>query len=104
MLGGYIYISGTAGATSLIALLNNNAAAQQEVSSSSQFWIYNGKQGKTCTKHVNTLMRTFNVLSLPLVLLFRIASLHLWPTPLFLYSLLSSLFCLQEIPVFVQLA
>ncbi|KAF9911517.1 hypothetical protein EC991_003319 [Linnemannia zychae] len=43
--GGYIYIPGTAGATSLVSLLNNNAVAQQEVSGFSQFWVYNGVPG-----------------------------------------------------------
>ncbi|KAK5821469.1 hypothetical protein F5H01DRAFT_319009 [Linnemannia elongata] len=42
--GGYIYIPGTAGATSLVSLLNNNVATQQEVSGYSQFWVFNGKQ------------------------------------------------------------
>lgn len=44
ILGGYIYIPGTAGATSLVSLLNNNVATQQEVSGYSQFWVFNGKQ------------------------------------------------------------
>ncbi|KAG0052509.1 hypothetical protein BGZ83_002494 [Gryganskiella cystojenkinii] len=43
--GGYIYISGTSGASDLITLLNNNAPAQQEVSAYSQFWVYNGVPG-----------------------------------------------------------
>ncbi|KAF8934331.1 hypothetical protein BGZ47_010420 [Haplosporangium gracile] len=43
--GGYIYIPGTAGAVSLVSLLNNNAVAQQEVSGHSQFWVYNGIPG-----------------------------------------------------------
>ncbi|KAF9963179.1 hypothetical protein BGZ65_005363 [Modicella reniformis] len=43
--GGYIYISGTAGASNLVTLLNNNAPAQAEVSAFSQFWVYNGVPG-----------------------------------------------------------
>ncbi|KAF9273098.1 hypothetical protein BGZ88_004101 [Linnemannia elongata] len=43
--GGYIYIPGTAGATSLVSLLNNNVATQQEVSGYSQFWVFNGIPG-----------------------------------------------------------
>ncbi|KAG0351812.1 hypothetical protein BGZ54_003081, partial [Gamsiella multidivaricata] len=43
--GGYIYISGTAGASDLVKLLNNNAPAQAEVSGYSQFWVYNGVPG-----------------------------------------------------------
>ncbi|KAG0256959.1 hypothetical protein BGZ95_005365, partial [Linnemannia exigua] len=43
--GGYIYISGTAGASNLVTLLNNNAVAQKEVSAFSQFWVYNGVPG-----------------------------------------------------------
>ncbi|KAF8933283.1 hypothetical protein BGZ47_010936 [Haplosporangium gracile] len=43
--GGYIFIPGTAGATSLVSLLNNNSVAQQEVSGYSQFWVYNGVPG-----------------------------------------------------------
>ncbi|KAG9069586.1 hypothetical protein KI688_010490 [Linnemannia hyalina] len=43
--GGYTFIPGTAGATSLISLLNNNSVAQQEVSSYSQFWVYSGVPG-----------------------------------------------------------
>ncbi|KAF9395004.1 hypothetical protein CPC16_009607 [Podila verticillata] len=42
---GYIYISGTAAATSLVKLLNNNAPAQAEVAAYSQFWVYNGVPG-----------------------------------------------------------
>ncbi|KAK3808426.1 MAG: Alpha/Beta hydrolase protein [Benniella sp.] len=43
--GGYIYISGTSGATELVSLLNNNAPAQKEVSAFSQFWVYNAVPG-----------------------------------------------------------
>ncbi|KAG0052511.1 hypothetical protein BGZ83_002496 [Gryganskiella cystojenkinii] len=43
--GGYIYISGTSGASELISLLNNNAPAQPEVSAYTQFWVYNGVPG-----------------------------------------------------------
>ncbi|KAF9312289.1 hypothetical protein BG003_006429 [Podila horticola] len=42
---GYIYIPGTAAATSLTKLLNNNAPAQNEVSAYNQFWVYNGVPG-----------------------------------------------------------
>ncbi|KAF8941666.1 Carboxylesterase family-domain-containing protein [Dissophora ornata] len=42
---GYIYISGTAGASDLVTLLNNNAPAQVEVSAFSQFWVFNGVPG-----------------------------------------------------------
>ncbi|KAF9207523.1 hypothetical protein BGZ49_000261 [Haplosporangium sp. Z 27] len=43
--GGYIYISGTSGASDLISLLNNNSVAQQEVSGYSQYWVYNAVPG-----------------------------------------------------------
>lgn len=54
LLGGYIYIPGTAGASNLVTLLNNNAVAQKEVSAFSQFWVYNGN-------HPLTLFPTFHV-------------------------------------------
>ncbi|KAF9437351.1 hypothetical protein BGZ76_001117 [Entomortierella beljakovae] len=43
--GGYIYISGTSGASDLVELLNNNAPAQEEVSGYSQYWVYNAVPG-----------------------------------------------------------
>ncbi|KAF9993811.1 hypothetical protein BGZ79_001479 [Entomortierella chlamydospora] len=43
--GGYIYISGTSGASDLISLLNNNSPAQEEVSGYSQYWVYNAVPG-----------------------------------------------------------
>lgn len=59
LLGGYIYIPGTAGASNLVTLLNNNAVAQKEVSAFSQFWVYNGNNLTTNGRHCTTLFSDY---------------------------------------------
>ncbi|KAG9066109.1 hypothetical protein KI688_001328 [Linnemannia hyalina] len=43
--GGYVFVPGTEGASSLVSLLKNNSVAQPEVSAYSQFWVLNGVPG-----------------------------------------------------------